>query len=610
MAQFRTTFSVGRCSRRRNFTRNAYGKQLLCPAMSQPSPSPGTPSTLTGLDPNRPPVPDYELLQRIGAGAYGEVWLVRSLATGVLRAVKIVHRATFTEDRPFNREFEGIKKFEEVSRSHPSQLAIFHVGRGDGYFFYVMELADDAKTAGEKVGKWESEKNIGESRSVLLPINPASYTPKTLRTLLLPPAHSPTCSPALNTRLPAARVLELSLALTEALTHLHSHGLVHRYVKPSNIIFVNGRPKLADIGLVTDASDARSIVGTEGYLAPEGPGTPQADLFALGKVLYEALTGLDRRQFPELPADLRQWSDAALAFELNAVLVKACAADVRERYATAKAMLVDLELVGAGKSVKRKRAFERTFASGRKISAAAMLLILVFAGSYFLVATMSRRTSGTQQLSPAELAGTKILEAFKKYEQGRAAGRHGNAEGFEEALNFLREAVELDPSFLQAWESLFRIYAGVTGPDARSQQRAIAKKLEQLSPNSAAVHFARGWIAYDGLEFAKADTEFQRAIQADLSRAMQHSRTMQHTHYGIFLMLCGRLQEARKQLGEAERLEPGFALTQLLLGDCFMTERDYRQARRQYENSLKLVQHSVGAYRRLGRLYEATHQIP
>jgi serine/threonine protein kinase len=62
--------------------------------------------------------------------------------------------------------------------------------------------------------------------------------------------------------------------------------------------WVNGKPKLADIGLVTDASDTCSIVGTEGYLPPEGPGTPQADLFALGKVLYEAATGLDRRQLP------------------------------------------------------------------------------------------------------------------------------------------------------------------------------------------------------------------------------------------------------------------------------------------------------------------------
>ncbi len=215
---------------------------------------------------NQPLVPDYELLRRIGGGSYGEVWLARSKATGILRAAKIVWRRSFDDDRPFQREFEGIQRFERISREHPSQLALFHIGRNEegGYFYYVMELGDDLQNR----------------------LDPESYSPRTLRAELS------------NGRLPAARVLEVGLALTEALGHLHRRGLVHRDVKPSNVIFVNGRPKLADIGLVTDASDRCSIVGTEGYLPPEGPGAPQGDIFALGKVLYEAATSLDRREFP------------------------------------------------------------------------------------------------------------------------------------------------------------------------------------------------------------------------------------------------------------------------------------------------------------------------
>src|SRR5437870_13583804 len=85
------------------------------------------------------------MLRLIGRGAYGEVWLARS-TTGLYRAVKVVHRSAFDHDRPFEREFDGIQKFEPISHSE-SQVHILHVGRNvaGGYFYYVMELADQAE---------------------------------------------------------------------------------------------------------------------------------------------------------------------------------------------------------------------------------------------------------------------------------------------------------------------------------------------------------------------------------------------------------------------------------------------------------------------------------
>lgn len=285
--------------------------------MRETTPHPGS-RLQTALVPavaQPPPIPDHELLACIGKGAYGQVWLARNVL-GTPRAVKIVYRCSFSDDRPFEREFAGIKHFEPVSRMHPGLVNVLHVGRSDslGCFYYVMEIADDRQNA-EKV-------------------DPQTYCPKTLRSEL-----------SRRGRLPAEECLSLGQLLISALGYLHEHGLIHRDVKPSNVIFVRGAPKLADIGLVTDMSDEATAVGTEGYLPPEGPGTAAADLYSLGKLLYEISTGLDRTHFPSLPSRLYEYPDAAVLARLNQVVLKACDPKPRKRFRSAQEM--DLALRGA-----------------------------------------------------------------------------------------------------------------------------------------------------------------------------------------------------------------------------------------------------------------------
>ena len=342
----------------------------------------------------QPQIPDHQLLRCIGRGSYGEVWLARNIM-GTYRAVKIVYRTTFGEDaRPYEREFTGIQRFEPISRSHEGLVDVLQVGRNDaaGYFYYVMELADDASPHAaadvrrqtepsatsenvvgfedKKTGKQENEppSSIANRQSEIA--NPDEYIPKTLAKEV----HN-------RGRLPADECLHLSLTLTSALGHLHKHGLIHRDIKPSNIIFVNGIPKLADIGLVADVAEARSFVGTEGFIPPEGPGTARADLYSLGKVVYEICTGKDRQDFPELPTLMGDGEDRTELLELNEVIVKACEDEPAKRYQSAEEMHADLVFLQGGKSVKRLRSVERRLAVLTRIGAAAVVVVALSFGS-------------------------------------------------------------------------------------------------------------------------------------------------------------------------------------------------------------------------------------
>ena len=123
---------------------------------------------------------------------------------------------------------------------------------------------------------------------------------------------------------------------------MHRHGLIHRDIKPSNIIFVNGFPKLADIGLVTDLSEAGARIGTEGFIPPEGAGSAQADIYSLGKVLYEISTGMDRNDYPTLPTPLGDSAEDRDLIQFNKIVLNACRADSARRYQSAEDLLTAL----------------------------------------------------------------------------------------------------------------------------------------------------------------------------------------------------------------------------------------------------------------------------
>lgn len=304
----------------------------LVPALSlKPRSTLGPTGTVLNASPGSTPppadftdAPGYDLvLPAFGEGAFGKVWLVRN-AVGQWQALKAVYQAKFGENtKPYEAEFRGIQKYKPISNKHLGLLTVDFVSaqQPDGYFYYVMELGDS------RVPGWETK--------------PETYAPLDLKEA---------CARHEKNRLPVRDCLRIVIQLADALAFLHDQGLTHRDIKPSNIIFVNGQPKLADVGLVTPArspNEVTSYAGTPGYMPPppEPTGTKQADLYALGMVLYVISTGRPPAYFPELKTSLVMDASNAEFMFLNPVIITACQADLNERYGSAAELKRALEKV-------------------------------------------------------------------------------------------------------------------------------------------------------------------------------------------------------------------------------------------------------------------------
>ncbi|HEY5914080.1 MAG TPA: protein kinase [Verrucomicrobiae bacterium] len=386
--------------------------------------------------PAPPPIPDHRLLRLIGRGSYGEVWLARNVMN-TPRAVKVVYRSVFEHDRPFDREFAGLQRYEPISRSHEGLVNILHVGRHEpGRCFYaVMELADpvDREPTPTAAGLADT--------GAAFPSD--SYRPRTLRAEL-----------QRRGRLPLDECLQLGTSLASALGHLHKHGLVHRDLKPSNIIFVNGRPKIADIGLVAQSGDSHSFVGTEGFFPPQGPGTVQADLYALGKVLYEASTGLDRLRFPQMPVEWLTDPQREGLVEFNEIVLRACETDPAVRYQSAEEMLAGLALLRVGKSVRRMHGLERRLRQARRLGAAVLAVAVLATGALALERRQARvEREARQRVERAEAESRRQL-AEARLAQAQALRRTGQAGQRFDSLEVIHAAATNGPSLALRSEAI------------------------------------------------------------------------------------------------------------------------------------------------------------
>ena len=229
------------------------------------------------------------MISAVAAGAFGEVYLVRDLS-GIPLALKLLKADSGTEAA-------SIAELRQKVGNESGLVSIHHIGEFEGRVYYTMDAADNiASTEGE-------------------------YCPDTLENRL-----------AFRGALNAFEVLDIAESLAGALDVLHAHGLVHRDLKPANVIFKDGKPLLADFGLVSPIDGGNA--GTPGFMPPERlPADAEAaqqarDFYSLGKVIYCALTNEDADRFPILPKNYSVKEVSAI----RKVWLKACAAKPSQRF--------------------------------------------------------------------------------------------------------------------------------------------------------------------------------------------------------------------------------------------------------------------------------------
>lgn len=281
--------------------------------------------------------------------------------------------------------------------------------------------------------------------------------------------------------------------------------MVHRDVKPGNIIYVNGRAKLADIGLVSTGGEGRTFVGTEGYIPPEGPGAPTADLYALGIALYEASTGYPPERFPDVPAEWLADNACDEALEFHEIVLKACEGQRERRYENAETMQADLALLQSGQSVRRMRALERRYARLRLSGiVGTALLVCALLAAFFAdyrarLATESRakeaRLREQAQTSQARAEGAEREARQQLYTallgEARATVRSAELGHRFRAL----EALRLAATISNRVELRREVFAAMALPDLRFERELdIGPNVTQAQcdPNFERVALCRG----------------------------------------------------------------------------------------------------------------------
>jgi serine/threonine-protein kinase len=454
-----------------------------------------------------PAVPGYEVLDELGRGGMGVVYRARQAGLGRLVALKVILAGAHAgpdERARFRAEAEAVARLQ-----HPNVVQVYEVGEQDGQPFFSLEFCAGGSLHGRLAG----------------------------------------------TPLPAQEAAGLVQTLARAVHAAHGHGIIHRDLKPANVLLAeDGTPKITDFGLArrldgSGRTRSGELLGTPSYMAPEqarGQGKaagPPADVYSLGAILYECLTGRPPFRAATWPETLHQVLaeepvpprrlNAAVPRDLNTVCLKCLEKDPRNRYASADDLADDLRRFGAGEPVTARpvrwpgRAWRWASRHPARAALMAAVLALVAGGGGTAWWAQQRRlatdTAVAGLLGEAEVlreqARSRPLEDADKYGDALATARKARqfAEDGGASAGLRRRAANLvgdlteelsagnrDRELLRA---LLEVRGPAPGPRFQKDDQGLMARLAEPSAEEqfrAALHAWDPAFDVDGLSTGEA----------------------------------------------------------------------------------------------------------
>ena len=437
---------------------------------------------------------DYELLDRIAEGGMGVVYRAHQVSLQRTVALKMIRSgllATPSEVQRFRREAEAA-----ASLDHPHIVPIYEIGESERRHFFSMKFIEGGNLA-ELCAVGDDVRRGG-----------AEW---------------------------ARRAAGIVATVARALHHAHQRGVLHRDVKPTNVLLdEHGEPHLTDFGLAKLAEGGSAmtmtlaVIGTPNYMAPEQAAgdhqqlTVAADIYSLGAVLYELLAGrppfegdstleLLRQVQEREPPALRK-SNAGLNRDLETICLKCLQKEPQRRYATAEELAADLDRWLAGKPILARPVapLEKFWLWSRRnpVATLAGVLLLALAGVSTVAALRLREKSNeiNENLRSSYLAQAKVQRVSTVPDRR------------SQSLRVLTEAARIRPSM----EVRNEVIAALALPELGPPQTWRAAKLQRHTPQRMLTADGERYAVFGQQDGITVHRRLDGAVLAELTTPPNH----------------------------------------------------------------------------------------